>query len=59
MVMTGLRTLASLLPGKEKAAAAVNPLQAAAQRHGILLKRNLKKPVLMKINIEKEEGIIL
>lgn len=58
-VMTGLRTLDPAMPVKEKAAAAVNQLQAAAQRHDILLKRNLKKPVQEKTNIEKEEGIIL
>ena len=58
-VMTGLRTLDPAMPVKEKAAAAVNQLQAAAQRHDILLKRNLKKPAQEKTNIEKEEGIIL
>lgn len=52
--MTGLRTLNPAMPGKEKAAAAVNQLQAAAQRHDILLKRNLKKPDQEKTNIEKE-----
>ena len=58
-VMTGLRTLDPAMPGKEKAAAAINQLQAAAQRHDILLKRNLKKSVQKKTNIEKEEGIVI
>ena len=52
--MTGLRTLDPAMPVKEKAAAAVNQLQAAAQRYDILLKRNLKKPAQEKTNIEKE-----
>ena len=58
-VMTSLSTLDPAMPAKEKSAAAVNRLQAAAQRHDIILKRNLKKPAQEKTNIEKEEGIIL